>query len=77
MPPRRCALVAVGCTNPRAQPCRQPQRQCCLAPARRAAPPDTVHRPAPCGPQVREAARPFIEWLEQDTESESEEEDEE
>ena len=32
---------------------------------------------APRPPQVREAARPFIEWLEQDTESESEDEDEE
>jgi len=27
-------------------------------------------------PQVREAAQPFIDWLEQDTESDSDEEDE-
>lgn len=30
----------------------------------------------PCALQVREAAQPFIDWLEQDTESESEEDDE-
>lgn len=30
----------------------------------------------PCALQVREAAQPFIDWLEQDTESDSEEDDE-